>query len=122
MQGLPDADAIREASISVSTIYLLTHCTTRTPWVDFEHGMRQKFGANEQTIIVHYKSLHAYNVENSVKMRVHSPSVDDMNMMFAQSAFPDVMGTSLLKHSLKPSLRKQVQRTNAFVAHVFCTN
>ena len=54
MQGWPDADAIREASMlmgDVALTWFLTHCNQDTAWADFERGMRLRFGDSEQTVI-----------------------------------------------------------------------
>ena len=89
MQGWTDIDAIREASMlmgDVALTWFLIHCDQLTPWPDFEHGMRQRFGDSEQTIIARIQYRKQYEDESVQSY------IDDMNMMFAQSAFPDSKG------------------------------
>ena len=105
VQGWSDADAIREASLlmgNTALTWFLTHCNQLTPWPDFEHGMRQRFGDSEQTIIarIQHRKQHEEECVQSY--------IDDMNMMFAQSVFPEVLKRNLLIDNMKPSLRKQV--------------
>ena len=105
MQGWSNADAIREASMLMGDIALtwfLTHCNQLTPWPDFEYGMRKRFGDSEQTIIARVQ--HRKQRENESVQSY----IDDMNMMFAQSAFPDVVKRNLLIDNMKPSLRQQI--------------
>ena len=105
VQGWSDADAIREASLlmgNVALTWFLTHCNQLTPWPDFELGMRERFGDSEQTIIAriqHRKQREDESVQTYI---------DDMNMMFAHIAFPDVLKRNLLIDNMKPSLRTQI--------------
>ena len=64
--------------------------------------MRQRFGDSEQTIIAriqHRKQREDESVQ---------AYAEDMNMMFAQCQFPEVLKRNLLIDNLKPNLRKQV--------------
>lgn len=105
VQNWSDLEAVREASILLSDVplaWFLTHCNQLTSWEDFERGMRQRFGDSEQTIIAriqHRKQREDESVQ---------AYAEDMNMMFAQCQFPEVLKRNLLIDNLKPNLRKQV--------------
>ncbi len=54
LQSWTDYDAVEEAGMllgDVALTWFLMHCNRDTPWVDFELGMRQRFGDSEQTVI-----------------------------------------------------------------------
>ena len=101
----PDAVAVAEASLCMGDVpltWLITHCNQNTTWLEFEAGMRQRFGDSEQTImarIQHRKQREDESVQSYT---------DDMNMLFAQSVFPEAMKRDLMLDNLKPSLRRQV--------------
>lgn len=91
-----DPMAVAEAT------WFLTNCGQSTTWADFEASIHQCFGDNEQTILVHVQHRKQQESES-----VQSYA-DDMNMLFAQSAFPDAMRMDIMLDNLKPSLRRRV--------------
>ncbi len=65
----PDPVVVAEASLFMGDVpltWFLTHCTLNTTWEQFEHGMKQRFGDNEHSIMA--RITHS----NSKNMRVCS--------------------------------------------------
>ena len=101
----PDSVALLEASLLMSDVpltWFVTHCNAISTWAEFDTAMRQRFGDSEQTVMTHI--LHRTQKEDESVQSY----VDDMNLMFSQSLFPDAMKRDLLLQNLKPQLRKQV--------------
>ena len=95
----PDPVALLEASLLMSDVpltWFVTHCTNITTWAYFDTAMRQRFGDSEQTVMV--RILHrAQQEDESVQSYV-----DDMNLLFSQSVFPNAMKRDVVAKSEIP--------------------
>ena len=108
LQNWSDLVAVDEACMSLGNVALtwfLTHCTRSTTWAEFDFGMRARFGDNQHTSMARIR--HRRQAENE---NVQS-YVDDMNMMFAQSVFPENLRRDVLLNNLKAGLREDVIAT-----------